>query len=68
MREEPQPGESTQRWSQYVFLEENLQGVTDEWWCHAPSSFWFIARRDRSSDTILKTWTVAEYFDAEPSV
>ena len=63
VQQEPGRDESTEKWSRFVFLEENRQGVTDEWWCHAPSSFWFIARRDRASDTILEAWTVADYFD-----
>lgn len=63
---EPEPDASTKEWSNYVFIENNLCGIVDEWWCHVASSFWFIVRRDRSNDEILATYTVQEYFK-EPS-
>ncbi len=50
-------------WAEHVWFSENKAGVVREWWCHLPSSYWFIAERDTVSDRILKTYTVAEYFE-----
>ena len=60
---EPDPDASVTEWSRYAFLEENLCGVVDEWWCHTASSYWFIARRDRSTDNFIETYSVRDYFD-----
>ena len=62
--DEPGPGGTELDWSNYVFLEQNLKGVVDEWWCHVATSYWFIARRDRATDKFVETWTVDEYFDS----
>ena len=61
---EPGPGAAAVDWSRYVFLENNHNGIADEWWCHVPSSYWFIARRDRSRDEFVATYTVSDYFEA----
>jgi sarcosine oxidase subunit delta len=47
-------------WSAYLFLEENRRGVVREWWCHAPTSYWFIAERDTATDTVLRTYDAGE--------
>ncbi len=49
-------------WADYVFLENNTAGVVREWWCHVPTSFWFIAERDTVTDEILRTYRAAELF------
>ena len=59
---EPEPDAAESDWSNHVFLEANLNGVVDEWWCHVATSYWFIARRDRASDEFIATWTTDEYF------
>jgi len=51
-------------WADYIFLEENRKGVIREWWCHAPTNFWFIAERDTRTDVILKTYPASEVFGA----
>ncbi len=59
----PDPARSTDaEWADYVFLEENPAGVVREWWCHAPTSFWFIAERDTVRDEILRTYPAGEVF------
>lgn len=59
----PDPNGSTDvEWADYVFLEENRAGVVREWWCHAPTSFWFIAERDTVRDEILRTYPAGEVF------
>ena len=37
-----------------MFLENNTAGVIREWWCHVPTSFWFIAERNTVTDEIIK--------------
>lgn len=49
-------------WSGYVFLEENKKGVVREWWCHAPTNYWFIAERDTGKDEIVRTYDAGEIF------
>ena len=59
----PDPNGSTDAvWADYVFLEENRAGVVREWWCHAPTSFWFIAERDTVLDEILRTYPAGDVF------
>jgi sarcosine oxidase subunit delta len=53
---------SDREWAEYLFLEDNIAGEVDEWWLHAPSNMWFIARRNTVSDEILWTMTVERYF------
>ena len=55
----PDPASASDKaWADYLFIEENVAGEVHEWWLHAPSNFWFIARRDTLTDTILETMTV----------
>ena len=48
-------------WADYLFMENNSAGVVDEWWCHVPTTYWFIARRDTRSEEIVETMTIAEF-------
>jgi sarcosine oxidase delta subunit len=41
----------------YLFLEDNTAGEITEWWLHAPTNYWFIARRNTITDEILETMT-----------
>lgn len=57
VKSRPVEGETDIRaWVDYVFLEENLAGVVQEWWCHVASGYWFIAERDTTNDTFLCTY------------
>jgi sarcosine oxidase subunit delta len=47
-------------WAAYAFLEGNRRGVVLEWWCHAPTSYWFIGERDTATDTMLRTLDAGE--------
>lgn len=51
-------------WAEWLFLENNEAGVVREWWCHVPTSFWFIAERNTITDEILKTYPAGELFTA----
>ncbi len=42
-------------------MQDNPAGEVIEWWLHAPTAFWFIARRDTRTDEILETMTVREF-------
>ena len=65
VKDMPDPaGVSDRDWAAYLFLESNTAGVVDEWWLHAPTNFWFIARRNTVTDEVLATMTVAEYLAA----
>lgn len=55
----PSPGsvpEGDRAWADYLFLEDNTAGVVLEWWCHLPSSYWFILERDTRTDQIVASY------------
>lgn len=53
---------SDAEWADYIFLEENRKGVIREWWCHAPTNYWFIAECNTASDEILRTYPASELY------
>ena len=53
---------SDDEWAEFVWLEENLAGVVREWWCHAATSYWFIAERNTVTDEILATYPADRVF------
>lgn len=53
---------SDREWAEYTFLENNTAGVVREWWCHVPSSYWFIAERNTVTDEIIRTYPASEVF------
>ena len=61
---------SDDEWTEFVWMEENLDGVVREWWCHVATSYWFIAERDTVADEILATYPADRVFservDFEP--
>ena len=60
----PDPAAASDRdWADYVFIENNTAGVIREWWCHVPTSFWFIAERNTVTDEIIKTYAAGEVFN-----
>ncbi len=62
---EPHPDPSRcsdDEWAEFVWLEENLAGVVREWWCHAATSYWFIAERNTVTDEILATYPADRVF------
>ena len=62
VREMPDPStDSDAAWVDYLFMENNTAGVVYEWWCHVPTAYWFVVRRDTRSEEILETMTVAEF-------
>lgn len=52
-------------WAGYVFLDENAAGVVREWWLHVASGYWFIAERDTTTDTVLRTYPPSGLSDAD---
>lgn len=53
---------SDAEWAEQVWFSNNTDGVVREWWCHAPTSYWFIAERDTVTDEILRTYPASEMF------
>ena len=66
LKEAPGPDAGDAGWAAYVFLEDNRKGVVREWWCHAPTNYWFIAERDTGTDTILRTYDPSELLTKVP--
>ena len=61
----PMPDPATlgdREFADWLFLEDNKAGMVREWWCHAPTSFWFIAERDTVKDEIVRTYAASELF------
>ena len=62
VKDMPDPDSSSDAdWTTYLFLETNTAGIAFEWWLHAPTNTWFIARRNTVTDEILETMTVDTY-------
>ena len=53
---------SDHEWTEFVWMEENLDGVVREWWCHVATSYWFIAERNTVTDEILATYPADRVF------
>jgi sarcosine oxidase subunit delta len=45
-----------------VFFDKNPAGLVLEWWCHRPTSYWFIAERNTITDEVLRTLPSSEIF------
>jgi len=61
------PEVSPHDWAGYVFIENNIAGVVREWWCHVPTSFWFIAERNTVTDEIVRTYPASELYAGRAS-
>ena len=62
--EMPEPAETDDAaWADHVWLSNNTAGIVREWWCHLPSSYWFIAERNTLTDEILRTYPASDVFD-----
>jgi sarcosine oxidase subunit delta len=67
VREMPDPAMATdQAWADYVFNRSGVPGVKKEWWCHTPSGVWFVAERDTTTDTILRTYLYSPHDEVRP--
>jgi sarcosine oxidase subunit delta len=61
----PQPDHincSAREWAEHVFFDENKAGLVIEWWCHLPTSYWFLVERDTVSDEILRSFPSSEFY------
>lgn len=56
VKQAPPPDAGDQAWADYLFLEDNPRGPVLEWWCHLPTSYWFLLERDTRDDSILGAW------------
>ena len=62
VREMPDPAScSDAAWADYLFMRNNAAGIDTEWWCHVPTTYWFIARRDTRTEEILETMAVGDF-------
>jgi sarcosine oxidase subunit delta len=67
LTEMPDPAACDDRaWSDYVFLRTNRRGPSVEWWCHLPSTFWFVALRDTGTGEVIRTCTVEQWTGGQP--
>ena len=64
MTVEPDPDSAgREAWADYLFMRDNPAGLVREWWFHVPTSFWFIAERDTTTDEVLRTYPSEMLFD-----
>ena len=47
---------SDAQWADYVFNRNGAAAVKLEWWCHSPSTTWFMVERDTARDVILRSF------------
>ena len=62
VEEMPSIDASVRDWATYIFLDNNTKGFTREWWFHVPSSYWFIAERNTSTEEFIRTYPVSELY------
>ena len=59
----PAPNEADDAtWAEHVWYANNTAGVVREWWCHVPTSYWFIAERNTVTDEILRTYPASDVY------
>lgn len=59
----PEPSETDdQSWADYIWMHNNTAGVVTEWWCHVPTSYWFLAERNTVTDEIIRTYPASELY------
>ena len=62
--EMPDPAAASDpEWAEHVWFANNTAGVVREWWCHTPTSYWFIAERNTVTDEILRTYPASDVYD-----
>ena len=65
VKEMPDPSTcSDETWAAHLSVGGHRTGEVVEWWMHLPTSYWFIVRRNRATEEIVKTYTVDEFFGA----
>ena len=63
----PNPNDmSDEQWADFIWMSNNTAGVVQEWWCHAATSYWFIAERKVNVRTLASecasvSWPRWEY-------
>lgn len=63
--ETPEPTETGDNaWAAHIWFANNTAGVVREWWCHLPSSYWFIAERNTVTDEVLRTYPASDTFNS----
>lgn len=59
----PEPSDTDDpAWADYVWMHNNTDGIVTEWWCHVPSSYWFLVERNTVTDEILRTYPARERY------
>ncbi|MBT3427853.1 MAG: sarcosine oxidase subunit delta [Gammaproteobacteria bacterium] len=53
---------SSRDWSEHVFFAENKAGWVIEWWCHLPTSYWFLVERNTVSDEIRRSFPSSDLY------
>lgn len=61
----PSPNKtSAKEWAEYVFFHDNPAGRVIEWWCHTPTTFWFLVERNTVTNEFVRSFLPSEYFTA----
>lgn len=68
VRDMPPAEAGIREWAEYTFIERNVRGRVREWWIHLPSSYWFIAERDTSSNEIVRTYPADEVYPGRDKI
>lgn len=63
VRPRPAPGAAPEAVADYLFHKTNQPEVAREWWCHLPTSYWFVAERNLATDEIVRTYPASEVLD-----
>jgi len=59
----PSPQQTDARaWAEYVFFHDNPAGAVTEWWCHTPTSYWFLVDRNTLTNDVIRTYAPIERY------
>ncbi len=51
----PRPGADLRAWREYIFMNDNLAGISEEWWYHTLGcGQWFKVKRDTVTNRIVE--------------
>jgi sarcosine oxidase subunit delta len=55
VKRRPCTGGTLKEWRHYIFFNENLRGVREEWWCHSYGcGCWLKIKRNTATNEIIE--------------
>lgn len=64
--QEPAPDAEDAAWLAHMHRDTPAGGTRWEWWCHTPTSYWFLVLRDLDRDEVLETRPPGDFEAVRP--